>query len=742
MKIKVCLLSIAFLLIPLFVNSQSFNSLNNTIKIESNDNRHVIIEKAAHIVPTENQLEALKNEFIAFIHFGPNTFTRKEWGDGMEDPAVFDLNTLDTDQWCRAMKAAGMKMVILTVKHHDGFVLWQSRYTDHGVMSSGYKNGSGDILRELAESCKKYELKLGIYMSPADLFQIEHTEGLYGNLSEYTTRTIPREVPGRPYENKTTFEFKVDDYNEYFLNQLFEVLTEYGDIHEVWFDGAHPKRKGGQTYNYAAWRELIRVLAPKAVIFGREDIRWCGNEAGATRDTEWNVITYEENPNIATEFHDMMDMDLGSREVLYNGRYLHYQPAETNTSIREGWFYRDDTNQKVRSADDVFDIYERSVGGNSIFLLNIPPNRDGKFSPRDVEVLEEVGKRIKETYEVNLLQDAEGPMQVLDDKEDTYVLLNKSDEIVITIKEPIAINRLMLQEAISTHSERVEKHAVDAWLDNEWRQITEATNIGYKRILRFPEITTSKIRIRVLESRMSAAISHISAHYYITRPPQLSFSRDIDGMVTIEPMQTVFNWNPHGENAISNLNSGYEIFYSLDGSEPTNKSIKYENPIRVENNIVRAVSYNNDNRGSESSQEFGILKKEWELLDYTSERSERYAAKNAIDASTKTFWHTEDGQTPFIISLDLGKEYTLKEMVYTPQTFHSDGMMGGGVIEISKDGKDWESIEKFEFGNLINDPTLRSHKFNQSVNTRYIRIVATDIAGGGKSLAIAEIDFL
>lgn len=722
--------------------SQNNYQSRNTVRIEVGDSKETIINKAANVVPTANQLDALKNEFIAFIHFGPNTFTRKEWGDGMEDPAVFDLKTLDTDQWCSTMKAAGMEMVILTVKHHDGFVLWQSRYTEHGIMSSGFKNGEGDILKELSESCKKYGLKLGIYMSPADLFQIEHPSGLYGNLSEYTTRTIPRQVPGRPYDNKTTFQFEVDDYNEYFLNQLFEVLTEYGEVHEVWFDGAHPKRKGGQTYNYAAWRELIRELAPKAVIFGREDIRWCGNESGATRDTEWNVVTYQDNPHTKNDFHDMMDIDLGSREVLYKGEFLHYQPAETNTSIREGWFYRDDTNQKVRSADDVFDMYERSVGGNSIFLLNIPPNREGKFSPRDVETLEEVGKRIKETYDVNLLQNAEGPMQILDDKEGTYLLLDKSNEIVITIKEPITINRLMLQEAISTHSERVEKHAVDVWEDNEWKQITEATNIGYKRILRFPEVTTTKIRIRVLESRMSPAISNISAHYYVTRPPQLSFTRDIDGMVTIEPMQTVFNWNPHGENASSNLNSGYEIFYTLDGSEPTNKSVKYENPVRVENNIVRAVSYNNDNKGSESIQEFGILKKEWTLLDYTSERSERYAAKNAIDASSRSFWHTEDGLAPFVIALDLGIEYDLKEMVYTPQVFHSDGMMEGGVIEISKDGKSWERIEKFEFGNLINDPTPRSHKFSQSVNTRYIRVVATDIAGGSKSLAIAEIDFL
>ena len=219
----------------------------STIEISDTDSKDSIIIKAAHVVPTPNQYEALKNEFIAFIHFGPNTFTRVEWGNGMEDPKIFDLKNLDTDQWCKAMKSAGMKMVIITVKHHDGFVLWQSRYTKHGIMSSPFENGKGDVLRQLTESCKKVGLKLGVYLSPADLYQIENKDGLYGNLSKYTDRTIPRPVEGRPFDNKTTFNFKVDDYNEYVLNQLFELLTEYGPIHEEWFDGAHPKRKGSQT---------------------------------------------------------------------------------------------------------------------------------------------------------------------------------------------------------------------------------------------------------------------------------------------------------------------------------------------------------------------------------------------------------------------------------------------------------------------------------------------------------------
>lgn len=584
------------------------------MKVEEGDSKELIIEKAAHVVPTPNQLAALQNEFIAFIHFGPNTFTRMEWGNGMEDPKVFDLKERDTDQWCEAMKAAGMKMVIFTAKHHDGFVLWQSRYTKHGIMSTNFRDGKGDILKDLSASCQKYGLKLGVYLSPADLFQIESPDGLYGNLSKYSKRTIPREVEERPFANQAKFEFVVDDYNEYFLNQLFELLTEYDPIHEVWFDGAHPKRKGGQTYNYPAWKELIHKLAPDAVIFGREDVRWCGNEAGATRPMEWNVVAYPADPDTMTQFADMTDPVLGDREKLCQAKYLHYQQAETNTSIREGWFYRDDTHQQVRSADDVFDIYERAVGGNSTFLLNIPPNRDGKFSPRDVESLKETGKRIRETYGTNLLAGAKGPKEVLDGKEDTYLLM-KDKEFNVKMPSPVTINRIMLQEAVATNGERVEKHAVDAWIDGAWKEIAVSTNIGYKRILRFPEMTTGKLRFRLLESRLTPAISHISAHYYKSRPPQLSFSRDMDGLVKIEPKMHEFGWKPHGENAAGNLNAGYKIYYTTDGTEPSETSAEYKEPVVLERCELKAVTVLHGEKGAVTGERLGLIKKDWKLSE-------------------------------------------------------------------------------------------------------------------------------
>lgn len=633
-------------------------------------------------------------------------------------------------------------MVIITVKHHDGFCLWQSRYTKHGIMSTPYKNGKGDILKELSESCQKYGLKLGIYLSPADLFQIENIEGLYGNLSKYSDRVIPRPVEGRPFENKTTFTFHVDDYNEYFLNQLFELLTEYGPVHEVWFDGAHPKRKGGQKYNYLAWKELIQTLAPEAVVFGKQDIRWCGNESGQTRDTEWNVIPYQEDPALMNRFGDLTAQDLGGRTQLYEGKFLHYQQAETNTSIREGWFYRDDTDQGVRSADDVFDIYERSVGGNSTFLLNIPPNREGKFSPRDVAALKEVGARIRETYGTNLFEGAKGPKPVLDAKGNSYKLLEGTEKLIeITTPKEITINRFVIQEAVSSHGERVEEHAIDAWIDGKWKEIAAATNIGYKRILRFPVVTSNKFRFRVTAERFTPAIATISAHYYKMRPPQLEVKSDVNGMVSIAPKKHKFGWKAHGEDISANINQGLEIRYTTDGSTPTTESKLYKKAFDFSSGIINTCAFDKTEAGPVTKAFIGIVKKDWKVIKASSTYSLNSAEK-AFDGENSTYWQSEEKGKNHFIEIDLGKVHKLKGFAYTPQTRHSDGMIEKGLIKTSSNGKKWEVLEEFEFGNLINDPSTRRHFFKNNIETRHIRIESTVIAGDKKSAAIAEIDFL
>ena len=742
-KIFFTLFSLIFLLSHIFPQGQNI-SFQSTIKVEAEDSPELIIAKAAHVIPTISQYEAMQNNFIAFIHFGPNTFTRMEWGNGMEDPKIFDLKELHTDQWCEAMKEAGIKLAVITVKHHDGFCLWQSRYTTHGVMSTGFRDGKGDVLKELSESCRKYGIKLGVYLSPADLYQIESPDGLYGNLSKYTKRTIPREIQDRPFESKIKFEFEVDDYNEYFLNQLYELLTEYGPIHEVWFDGAHPKRKGDQKYDYSAWRQLIRTLVPHAVVFGREDIRWCGNEGGATRETEFNVIPYPDNPNIMNEFPDITDNDIASREILFAMQkpfYLHYQPAETNTSIRDGWFYRDESFQNVRSADDVFDMWERSVGGNSYFLLNIPPDREGRFPERDVEVLKEVGKRIRDTYRIDLLSKASGPKETLDHNMNTWIELdNLPGEIVLKTPEPITFNRIEIREPIAKRGERVEKFAIDIFINGQWKEIATATNIGNRRILRFPEVTTDMIRVRILESRLTPAISSIAAYHYKTRPPALTGKRNIDGMMTIEPQTNLFVWNYTGQNAVKNLNNGYKIYYTTNGKEPDDKSTEFKTPFRLENGELKTVAYLNGEKGQVNSERFGHIKKSWKVIEASGDDSGRNIFANIIDENPNNQWISQEGSNPQFVTIDLGKALFIKGFAYTPQTRNSFGMMEEGIFQISSNGKTWKDIENFRFGNLINDPTKRYHYFSKPVTARYIRIEATKIADDGNILSIAELD--
>ena len=714
------------------------NPYVGSVRVDSTDTPEQIIEKAAHLVPTPRQLAAMENEFIAFIHFGPNTFTQREWGTGLEDPRVFDLKELHTDDWCRDMKEAGMKMVILTVKHHDGFCLWQTRYTRHGIMSTGYQEGKGDVLKELAASCQKYGLKLGIYLSPADLFQIESPEGLYGNGSQTSLRTIPREVADRPFENKTTFQFEVDDYNEYFLNQLFELLTEYGPVHEVWFDGAHPKRKGGQTYNYTAWRTLIRTLAPQATIFGREDVRWCGNEGGATRLAEFNVITYPEDPATMTEFHDIYG-EPGTRQAYAEQQkpfYLHYEPAETNTSIRAGWFFSDDTHQEVRTADDVFDIYERSVGGNSIFLLNIPPTREGKFSERDAQVLREAGRRIRETYGEgrNLLQGAKGSKELLDGHTDTY---KEVQEVILRTHQPITLNRIALREPVGQVGERIERHAVDAYIDGAWREIVQGTNIGYRRILRFADVTTDALRIRITGTRATPYLCSVAAYHYQQRPPMLTATQNLEGEVTIEPYFQAMHWWSFHSNSARELNAGCQIYYTTD-TLPQAEMQLYTAPLQLENCDLKAVAVVNGERGPELTTHIGWAKKQWQVIGYSSQQ-EGQEANRIIDADKNTNWVSENGKRQFV-SLDLGEEKVLHGFAYTPHAFTKECMIEKGIIRISADGRQWRDYETFEFGNLINDPTRRVYYFKQPVTVRFVQLQSIEIAGNGQSAGMAELD--
>jgi len=333
------------------------------------------VDMAARLVPTPQQLAWQQMELTAFLHFGINTFTGREWGDGTEDPALFNPSQLDAEQWVRTLKDAGFKMVLLTAKHHDGFCLWPTKTTTHSVASSSWKNGKGDVVKELRDACDKYGMKFGVYLSPWD-----RNASCYGDSPKY---------------------------NQFFIQQLTELLTNYGEVHEVWFDGANGEGPNGkkQVYDWDAFYKTIQKLQPKAVmaIMG-DDVRWVGNEKGIGRETEWNATVLtpgiyarsEENNKRLGVFSKAED--LGSRDILKNATELFWYPSEVDVSIRPGWFYHKEEDNKVKSLKHLADIYFQSVGYNSVLLLNIPPDRRGLINEADVTRLKEFAEYRKQAF--------------------------------------------------------------------------------------------------------------------------------------------------------------------------------------------------------------------------------------------------------------------------------------------------------------------------------------------------------
>ncbi|MCP4455726.1 MAG: alpha-1,3/4-fucosidase [Planctomycetes bacterium] len=751
---------------------------SHDVPILATDTAQDIMTKAANVVPSPAQMLYHQDEFTGFIHFGINTFTGVEWGNGKEDPALFNPGeTLDTDQWCRIMKAGGMSKVIITVKHHDGFCTWQTRYNDtFSVRAIPWRDGKGDVLRELSDACKKYRLKLGVYLSPADLYQIENKHGLYGNLSTYRQTVIPTDPASfktdplkvradRP-KGAPTFTVEADDYNRYFMNQLYELLTEYGPIHEVWFDGAHPKRKGGQQYIKDEWFDMIRKLAPEAAIFGGPDIRWCGNEGGYTRDSEWNVLPIQEYKSSG---EDRPIRAPGSEEALTAGKYdvygkayvtkhLYYIIAEVDTSIRAGWFWRNETEQSVRTPDDVYDIYERSVGGNTGFLLNIPPSSQGLFGARDEACLIEVGKRIRATYATNLAANAnietdESVTDFVDGSLSTYWQPKTNQgSFVVTLPKAQTINRFVLQEAIATVGQRIKKHALDAWIDGQWHQVAAATTVGYKRILRFPSVTTSRFRVRILDSRLNPTIAEIAAHSYQQMPPKVVVGRDKNHRVVLETVapSNRFVWKHHNERGdIPNEYANAEIHFTLDGRKPTASSRRYSTPLDLPNGgRVQACVISGSEQGPMVDVRLGMSTKGWTIHEVSSQHTEQNGAHKAIDGDPSTFWHTsreeEHPSHPHQLSINLGRRITIEGVTYLPRQDKRvpDSMIESGSVQVSLDGTSWRSVGQFRFGNLLNDPTRRTFMFEKDIEAHFIRIISSTGAQRSAFGGAAEIGVL
>ena len=459
-------------------------------------------ELAAEVVPSPRQLEWQKLEMYAFAHFGTNTFTGKEWGDGKANPKIFNPKKLDAEQWIRELKNAGFKGLILTCKHHDGFCLWPSKYTDYSVKSSPYKDGKGDVVREVADACKKYGIKFGAYLSPWD-----RHEKTYGMGKEY---------------------------NDFYVNQLTELCTEYGDMFTFWFDGACGEGANGkkQDYDWDRYIETIRKFQPNAVIsICGPDVRWCGNESGDFRESEWSVVPQATSDQDAIAENsqkvddgkfvkpiDQTDRDLGSRKAIENATNLIWYPSETDVSIRPGWFYHKLQDFKVKSVDKLMDIYWGTVGGNSALLLNIPPNKDGLFTKYDVKVLRAFGQRLRDEFPENLVKnctvtssselDSDHTAQCIL-KENSYWQCGEMDEnpeIIFDFKDTVTADKIVLRENIAT-GQQIENFTVFAYENNEWKKLTDSTVIGAKRICRFKKQSFNKLKIVITSYRVKATLS-------------------------------------------------------------------------------------------------------------------------------------------------------------------------------------------------------------------------------------------
>ncbi|HAQ65338.1 MAG TPA: alpha-L-fucosidase [Bacteroidales bacterium] len=452
-----------------------------------------IVKKAAHVVPAPRQVMWQELELTCFYHFGINTFYNYEWGNKEQMAEMFNPTAFDANQWAVAAKSAGARMMLCLAKHHDGFCLWPTKYTDFSVKSSPWKNGKGDLIDELSKAARTHGLKFGIYLSPWDI----HSP-VYGT----------------------------DEYNEVFRNQLRELLTGYGQIDEVWFDGACGEGPNGkrQVYDWEGFYKVIRELQPQAVIAVMgPDVRWVGTESGYGRTTEWSVVpasaavledialSSQQNPGNGAfmPVGNMMDEDLGSRDKLSKAEGMMWYPSEVDVSIRPGWFYHEREDSLVKSAEKLVDIYYSSVGRNSLLLLNLPADRRGLIHENDLRSLRGMKVILDATFRINLLEGGtcEGNVEVVRQLTDSNTMTywspgegRTTGALTVEMPGKQTFDRVLLQENYQ-EGQRVEQFVIEAEVNGLWITITSGTTIGYKRLLRFEPVSAQRIRLRILSAR-------------------------------------------------------------------------------------------------------------------------------------------------------------------------------------------------------------------------------------------------
>ena len=460
----------SFLLLFLFVSIFAYAQKNDTTPL-----------------PTKAQLAWHENEFYLFMHFGPNTFTGKEWGEGNEPEDIFNPTELDCRQWCSIAKASGAKGIIITAKHHDGFCLWPSKYSKHTVRESKWKDGKGDVLKELSQACREFGLKFGVYISPWD-------------------RNHP--------------DYGTEKYNDVFVGMMKEIFQNYGPVWELWWDGANGEGPNGkrQEYDWRRYENTVRQLSPKTVVFSDigPDIRWVGNENGFVGDPNWNFLdTAGYKRGIGAPDND----------TLNHGNYYgkHWIPAECDVSIRPGWFYREAEDSKVKSAEKLFDIYLKSVGRGANLLLNVPPDKRGLIHEADSAALIQFRRLRDESFSTNLLKDADSYYEFSQkDLHNKPLLLRGFDttsayyginlqNFIVQLSQPVKTNCIVLREAIHL-GQTVRRFSIVLYSNDKPIGEVQGTSVGRKRILTFPATIITSFRVYLEDAKGNDNITGIAAY--------------------------------------------------------------------------------------------------------------------------------------------------------------------------------------------------------------------------------------
>ena len=734
--------------------------------ISNSDSASVIAEKAAKVLPRANQTDWMRLERTFFLHFGVNTFNGVEWVSGREDPSIFNPKELDANQWLDAMQKFGGKMIVLVCKHHDGFCMWPTRYTAHSVAASPWRDGKGDEVREVANAARAHGLRLAVYLSPADLYQLrtnpKNPGGYYGNGSSNVLSVIPTDPAsfksnpalGRtPPAGFTNYAYEVDDYNRYFLNQLYELLTEYGPIKEVWFDGANPDPSVHETYNYEAWYDLIRQLQPGAVIMGKgPDARWVGNEGGVGRTTEWSVIPLPMPPR-QCRWPDLQDWNLGGREKLAPGSHLWWYPAEVNVTILDHgqWFWA--PGKHPRSVSQLVDIYYTSIGRNGNLILNLSPDSRGLIPDDQVLALSRMAQVVNETFAANLADGGNvtadssnatnSPSLALDGNLDTWWEAAPgytNGVVTLTLPKVVTFDVVSLQEAVDHRGQRVESFAIETWDGSEWTAPEHVasdslTTVGHRRLIRLKSpVTTDKVRLRITGSRLEPTLAEIGLFRQSASalPPVIS-DRSTNGLVTL------------------NNSAGCRMVYTTDGTTPTTNSAIYRLPLdMISGGAVQAACWLPDGQlGILASKSFaGLLPIGWKVISVDSRETAGAdnSAANAIDNNSSTFWHTRWGSDlalPHHITVDMGAPHGIAGFTYLPR---QDGNPNGTVetyrFETSTDGATWTTnVASGTFANIRNNPSLQKVSFAPA-NARFFRFTALQEVNANGWTSAAEISVL